>query len=53
MGTGATTITLDRREGAGAYTPGNGIELVEVRDKLNSAAGVFTLNGDFTTQSGD
>jgi fibronectin-binding autotransporter adhesin len=53
MGTGATTITIDRREGAGAYTPGNGIELVEVRDKLNSAAGVFTLNGDFTTKSGD
>src|SRR5690606_11948947 len=47
MGTGATTITIDRREGAGAGTPGNGILLVEVRDKDASAPGVFALNGDF------
>lgn len=53
MGTGATMITIDRREDTGAYTPGNGIELVEVRDKQNSAVGVFALNGDFTTKSGE
>lgn len=49
MGTGATTITIDRREGAGAATPGNGILLVEVRDKAAgaSAPGVFVLNGDY------
>lgn len=47
MGTGATTITIDRREGAGAATPGNGILLVEVRNKAASAPGVFVLNGDF------
>jgi outer membrane autotransporter protein len=48
MGTGATTISLDRREGDGAVTPGNGILLVEVRDKARSAPDVFTLNGDYT-----
>lgn len=48
MGTGATAITLDRKEGSGALTPGNGILLVEVRDKARSAADVFTLNGDYT-----
>ncbi|HTM76104.1 MAG TPA: hypothetical protein VL133_00535, partial [Devosia sp.] len=47
MGTGPTTITIDRREGAGAGTPGNGILLVEVRNKAASAPGVFALNGDF------
>ncbi|MHA6732419.1 autotransporter outer membrane beta-barrel domain-containing protein [Devosia sp. A369] len=47
MGSGATTITIDRREGAGAGTPGNGILLVEVRNKAASAPGVFALNGDF------
>ena len=47
MGTGATTITIDRREGGGAATPGNGILLVEVRNKAASAPGVFALNGDF------
>ncbi len=46
MGTGATTITIDRREGAGALTPGNGILLVEVRNKAASAPDVFALNGD-------
>jgi outer membrane autotransporter protein len=48
MGAGATSITLDRKEGSGALTPGNGILLVEVRDKTRSAADVFTLNGDYT-----
>lgn len=48
MGTGATTISLDRKEGYGAVTPGNGILLVEVRDKARSAPDVFTLDGDYT-----
>ncbi len=47
LGTGATTIAIDRREGAGAWTPGNGILVVEVRDKAASADDAFVLNGDF------
>jgi fibronectin-binding autotransporter adhesin len=46
---GATKIAIDRREGAGALTPGNGILLVEVRNKDLSADDVFALNGDFLT----
>jgi outer membrane autotransporter protein len=48
LGSGATTITLDRKEGSGASTPGNGILLVEVRNKAQSAPGVFTLDSDYT-----
>jgi fibronectin-binding autotransporter adhesin len=48
MGSAATTIVIDRREGGGAATPGNGILVVEVRDAAQSAAGVFSLNGDHT-----
>jgi outer membrane autotransporter protein len=44
---GPTTISVARREGIGAQTIGNGILLVEVRNKAASAPGVFTLNGDF------
>jgi len=47
LGSSATTITIDRREGSGAQTPGNGILLVEVRDEAASEAGVFALNGDY------
>lgn len=43
----ATSITIDRREGPGAATPGNGILVVEVRDNTKSAVGAFALNGDF------
>jgi hypothetical protein len=48
LGSGPTTITLDRKEGSGAPTPGNGILLVEVRNKAQSAPGVFTLDSDYT-----
>jgi fibronectin-binding autotransporter adhesin len=48
MGTGATSITIGGREGDGGTTSGNGILLVEVRDKAAgaSAPGVFVLDGD-------
>ncbi|TWS99824.1 hypothetical protein, partial [Reyranella sp. CPCC 100927] len=45
LGSGATQIAVTNVGGAGALTPGNGIELVEVRDKPNSAAGAFALAG--------
>lgn len=42
LGSGATSIGIGYDPAsAGALTTGNGIELVEVRDKANSAAGVF------------
>ena len=47
LGLAPTGITIGRREGPGAVTPGNGILVVEVRDKAASAAGVFALNGDY------
>ncbi|MDO9435487.1 autotransporter outer membrane beta-barrel domain-containing protein [Hydrogenophaga sp.] len=37
----------------GAYTPGNGIQLVEVRDKTASAAGVFVLSGPVSSGAFD
>ncbi|QHE83682.1 autotransporter family protein [Hydrogenophaga sp. BPS33] len=37
----------------GAFTPGNGIQLVEVRDKAASAAGVFVLPGPVTAGAYD
>ncbi|MCZ0738856.1 autotransporter outer membrane beta-barrel domain-containing protein, partial [Phreatobacter sp. AB_2022a] len=44
MGSAPTAIGVSYDPAvAGALTPGNGIEIVEVRDKANSAAGVFTL----------
>lgn len=48
LGTGATMIEVTNKGGVGAYTPGNGIELVEVLDKTRSAANVFALKGDYT-----
>ncbi len=47
LGSAPTTIIVDRREGTGAQTSGNGILLVEVRNKSASAADVFTLQGDY------
>jgi outer membrane autotransporter protein len=47
LGSGATRIVVDRKEGDGAQTPGNGILLVEVRNKALSAPDVFTLQGDY------
>jgi outer membrane autotransporter protein len=46
LGTAPTGIgiTIDQAS-AGALTPGNGIEVVEVRNKTASAEGVFTLSG--------
>ena len=44
MGSGPTSIIVSYDASVpGALTPGNGIEIVEVRDKANSAAGVFIL----------
>jgi outer membrane autotransporter protein len=45
LGTGGATsigVTVDPAS-AGALTPGNGIELVEVRDKAGSPDGIFVL----------
>jgi outer membrane autotransporter protein len=47
LGSGATRVVIDRRTGAGDLTPGNGILLVEVRDKAASVARVFALAGDY------
>lgn len=47
LGSAPTTIVLDRKEGDGALSPGNGILLVEVRNKAQSAPGVFTLHADY------
>ncbi|WP_052726481.1 autotransporter family protein [Devosia epidermidihirudinis] len=47
LGTGATTISVTNKGGLGAATLGNGIELVEVRNKAASAARAFALNGDY------
>lgn len=49
---GATLISVTNVGGAGALTPGNGIELVEVRNKPLSAPGVFTLQGQYVTTTG-
>lgn len=45
-----TTISVDRREGPGALTTGNGILLVEVRNKAASADSVFVLSGDYVAE---
>ena len=45
LGTAATLIDIDRRDGVGAETPGNGILVVDVRG--TSEAGAFTLAGDY------
>jgi len=47
LGSAPTTIVVDRRDGTGAETTGNGILLVEVRDAETSASGVFSLLGDY------
>ncbi len=47
-----TTIVVTNVGGAGALTPGNGIEIVEVRDKANSTPGVFALQGQYVTTTG-
>lgn len=49
---GATAISVTNVGGSGALTPGNGIQLVEVRNKEASAEGAFALNGDYTTKDG-
>lgn len=48
LGTRATQILVDRRTGLSGETPGNGILVVEVRDKSAGASdpGVFTLRAD-------
>ncbi len=52
VGTGATAIGVTNVGGNGALTPGNGIELVEVRDKAGSDPAAFTLAGDYVTKQG-
>lgn len=52
LGGAPTTISVTNVGGAGAYTPGNGIEVVEVRNKAGSAPGVFTLQGQYVTPQG-
>ncbi|WP_158282733.1 autotransporter outer membrane beta-barrel domain-containing protein, partial [Aminobacter sp. AP02] len=47
---GPTAITVTNVGGSGALTPGNGIEVVEVRNKTASVAGAFALNGDYVTK---
>jgi outer membrane autotransporter protein len=47
LGTGPTRIVVDRREGPGEVTSGNGILVVEVRDKAASDPGAFALQGDY------
>lgn len=49
---GPTAISVTNVGGGGALTTGNGIELVEVRNKDASAPGVFVLNSDFITPNG-
>ena len=49
---GATAISVTNVGGSGALTPGNGIELVEVRNKTASDAAAFALAGDFVTNAG-
>ncbi|MBN9332458.1 autotransporter outer membrane beta-barrel domain-containing protein, partial [Devosia sp.] len=49
LGTGATAISVFNKGGLGAVTAGNGIALVEVRNKTLSQPGVFVLNGDFVS----
>lgn len=49
---GSTAISVSNVGGAGALTPGNGIELVEVRNKTASDPGAFTLAGDYVTKDG-
>lgn len=51
-GSAPTRISVFNVGGAGALTPGNGIELVEVRNKAQSAPGVFVLQGQYTTPTG-
>lgn len=47
LGTGATKIFVDFDSAiSGAYTPGNGIQLVEVRNKTASEPGVFMLGNE-------
>ena len=45
VGSGPTSMAIRNAGGAGAFTPGNGILVVEALDKPRSAAGVFTLGG--------
>jgi fibronectin-binding autotransporter adhesin len=47
LGTAPTSIKIDRRDGRAAATPGDGILVVEVRNKAASAAGAFSLAGDY------
>ncbi len=45
LGTAATKLQVNAVGGVGAYTPGNGIMLVEVLNKDASATGVFAQEG--------
>lgn len=49
---GPTKMQVTNVGGAGAPTPGNGIEVVEVRNKAASAPGVFVLQGQYVTPQG-
>ncbi len=53
LGTGATTIGVTNVGGSGVLTPGNGIGLVEVRNKAASDPGAFSLAGDYVTTQGE
>lgn len=49
-GQAATTIVVDRREGDGAATTGNGILVVDVRNPAASDAEAFALRGDYSRE---
>ena len=49
---GATAISVSNAGGSGALTVGNGIPVVEVRNKAASDAAAFGLVGDFVTKQG-
>ncbi|WP_266020048.1 autotransporter outer membrane beta-barrel domain-containing protein [Brucella intermedia] len=52
LGSAATSIFVGNQGGSGDLTPGNGIMLVEVRDKSRSENGVFALGDHGYTVDG-
>ncbi len=52
LGSAATSIFVGNQGGSGDLTPGNGIMLVEVRDKTRSENGVFALGDHGYTVDG-
>lgn len=52
LGSAATSIFVGNKGGTGDLTPGNGIMLVEVRDKSRSEDGVFALGDHGYTVDG-